>query len=97
MQHLVHKLANRRLGVEYIISGFETPGTKDLPDPHSIAPTEAESVNKIDEYRPNFKGDVSASTVKPYIDQVIEDVVEAWADMGEDEPHVDRKKASVAV
>jgi hypothetical protein len=83
--------------VEYNISGFDTPGTKDLPDPHSIAPTAAESLNKVEEFRPNFKGDVSASTVKPYIDQVIEDVVAAWAEMGEDEPHIDRKKVSLAL
>jgi len=68
-----------------------------LPDPHSLVPTEIDSINKIDEFRPNFKGDVSASTVKPYIDQVIEDVVEAWTEMGEDEPHVDRKKVSAVV
>jgi len=87
-------MANRRMGVEYAINGFETPGTKDLPEPSAVPPSAAESVNGIDEFRPDFRGDVSASSVKPYLDQVIEDCVEAWAEIGQDEPGVDRRKVS---
>ena len=86
-------MANRRLGVEYTISGFETKGSKDLPDPNTIAPSSEESQNGIDEFRPDFRGDVGAISVRPFIDRVIEDCVEAWdAGLGQSEPEVDRRK-----
>lgn len=86
-------MANKRLGVEYSISKFETRGTKDLPEPTSTPPTIEESINGVEEYRPDFKRDVNSSDVKPFIERVIDDVEEAWeggVKLGE--PPVDRKK-----
>lgn len=96
LQHLVHKMANRRLGVEYAVTNFDVVGTKDLPDPDSHAPSADASVNKIQEYRPDFRGDVTASNVKPYIDTVVEDVVGAWEGTMEGE-ELDRKRVEEAV
>ncbi|RSH94882.1 hypothetical protein EHS25_004688 [Saitozyma podzolica] len=96
LEHLVHKMANRRLGVEYAVTNFDVMGTKDLPDPDSHAPSADASVNKIQEYRPDFRGDVTASNVKPYIDTVVEDVVGGWEGTMEGED-LDRKRVEEAV
>ncbi|WVQ83919.1 hypothetical protein IAT38_006063 [Cryptococcus sp. DSM 104549] len=78
LEHLVHKMANRRLGVEYTVSSFESKGGRDLPEPASRPLTAAESPNGVDECRPDFRGDVNATSVKPFIDLVVNDVWEAW-------------------
>jgi hypothetical protein len=89
-------MANRRLGVEYAVTNFDVMGTKDLPDPDSHAPSDDASVNKIQEYRPDFRGDVTASNVKPYIDTVVEDVVGGWEGTMEGED-LDRKRVEEVV
>jgi hypothetical protein len=89
-------MANRRLGVEYAVTNFDVVGTKDLPDPDSHAPSAEASVNRIQEYRPDFRGDVTASNVKPYIDTVVEDVVGGWEGTMEGE-ELDRKRVEEAV
>ncbi|WVQ93692.1 hypothetical protein IAU59_000768 [Kwoniella sp. CBS 9459] len=99
LEHLVHKMANRRLGVEYLVSNFESKGSKDLPDPSSEPPKAAESANGVDEFRPDFRGDINAGDVKPFVEQVIEDVMEAWSTHGLhlEEPDVDRTRVEAAV
>ncbi|WVR03639.1 hypothetical protein IAU60_000633 [Kwoniella sp. DSM 27419] len=98
LEHLVHQMANRRLGVEYAVTNFETKGTKDLPDPESEPVKAAESVNGVDEFRPNFKGDLTTDNVKEFIDTVVEDVLEAWeGGVKGDEPNVDRERIVTAV
>ncbi|WWD16324.1 hypothetical protein CI109_100750 [Kwoniella shandongensis] len=98
LEHLVHKMANRRLGVEYAVSNFESKGSRDLPDPASEPRTAAESPNEVDEYRPDFRGDINATSVKPFIEKVVEDVVEAWdGGVGAGEPDVDRERITNAV
>lgn len=86
-------MANRRLGVEYAVTHFEVTGSRDLPDPESIAPSAHESVNGIQEYRPDFRGDLNATSVRPYVEAVVEDCVQAWEEsVGIGEPDVDRRK-----
>lgn len=83
--------------MEYLIAGFETKGTKDLPSHLSVAPTAAESINHVDEYRPDFKGDVTNPSVRTYIERVVDDCLENWAahmDGTDEEP--DRRKVSRA-
>lgn len=90
LEHLVHKMANRRLGVEYPVSAFESKGTRDLPDPASIPAMAAESVNAVDEFRPDFRADVSSNTVRPFLDTVITDCKTTWNESyAADEPEVD--------
>jgi hypothetical protein len=93
-------MANRRLGVEYIVNGYETTGTSDLPDPDTEVPGVAESVNGIQEYRPDYRGDATASSVKPFLDRTVEDCVEAWQNgswQGESDTDVDRDLVSMMV
>lgn len=79
--------------MDYSIAGFETPGTKDLPDPSSEVPTEDDSLNGIQEFRPTFGEDAASVDVAPFIAAVIDDVVQAWEDgEGQGDPDVDRKK-----
>lgn len=86
-------MANRRLGVEYQVNGFQTPGTRDLPDPQSHAPDALESINAVDEFRPDFRTDVTSVSVEPYIEKVVEDCWQAWeTGVGDGEEGVDRKK-----
>ncbi len=76
---MIHKHANARLGVEYQVSQFETSGTSFLPSPDSDPPGPEESINGIQEYRPDFlMGDVKSPSVQPFIEKVIEDVLENW-------------------
>jgi len=90
-------MANRRLGVEYAVTQFEVIGARDLPDPDSPMPSAAESVNGIQEYRPDFRGDVNATSVMPYIDAVVMDCVEAWeGGVGVGEPEMDRRKVGAS-
>lgn len=90
LEHLVHKMANRRVGVEYPVSSFECKGSKDLPDPNSIPPTAETSINGVDEYRPDFRADVSSASVRPFIEAVTADVKKAWAEnYAAAEPEVD--------
>lgn len=97
-QHLIHKMANRRLGVEYNIAEFKTPGSKDLPDSNSIPPTAAESLSGVDEYRPVYGSDPADDAVKPFIDQVVADVTEAWEGaLAAEEPEVDSQKVCKVV
>ncbi|KIR27327.1 hypothetical protein I307_04136 [Cryptococcus deuterogattii 99/473] len=98
LEHLVHKMANRRLGVEYTVSNFESKGSRDLPDPATHPLTAEESPNGVDEFRPHFGADINASTVKPFIDIVIEDVWEAWqSGQGDEDVEADRQKVFDAV
>lgn len=90
LEHLVHKMANRRLGVEYPVQSFDSKGSRELPDPASIPPTADASINGVDEYRPDFRADVASATVRPFLDQVISDVRTAWSEGFErEEPDVD--------
>lgn len=90
LEHLVHKMANRRLGVEYTVNGFDCKGTRELPDPSTIPPSADTSVNGVDEFRPDFRGDVSSATVRTYLDVVAHDCKAAWAEtLAEEEPDVD--------
>ncbi|ORY24468.1 hypothetical protein BCR39DRAFT_546724 [Naematelia encephala] len=98
LEHLVHRMANRRLGVEYAVSQFESLGGKDLPDPASIPPPVAESANGVQEFRPQFGQDVTAESVRPFIDQVVLDCSEAWhGGVGEGEEGVDERKIQDSV
>lgn len=91
-------MANRRLGVEYTVSNFESKGSRDLPDPATHPLTAEESPNGVDEFRPHFGADINASTVKPFIDIVIEDVWEAWqSGQGDEDVEADRQKVFDAV
>ncbi len=86
-------MANRRLGVEYAVTQFEVTGSRDLPDPESSPPNIEESVIGIQEYRPDFRGDINATSVKPYIEAVVEDCVEDWeGGVGVGEPEVGQAK-----
>jgi hypothetical protein len=88
-------MANRRLGVEYAVTQFEVTGSRDLPDPDSEPPRIEESFNGIQEYHPDFRGDINATSVRPFIDAVVDDCVEAWeAGVGIGELEADRKKVS---
>lgn len=87
-------MANRRLGVEHQVKDFEVRGTRELPDPGPV-PSVEESINGIQEFRPDFRRLSTSPTVRPFLDQVTEDVTEAWeAGLGKLEPGVDRKKVS---
>jgi hypothetical protein len=89
-------MANRRLGVEYHIANFECKGTKDLPMPGTQAPTAAESENGVDEMRPDYALEANDAAVRGFIDQVTEDVVEAWqGGVGTGELEVDSSKVSL--
>ncbi|WVQ76655.1 hypothetical protein IAR50_006329 [Cryptococcus sp. DSM 104548] len=93
LEHLIHKMANRRLGVEYAVSNYESKGTRTLPDPDSRPLSADESPNSVDEFRPNFLGDVQADSVRPFVDQVVEDVWDAWqATAAEGDAEVDKNK-----
>lgn len=85
-QHLVHKLTNRRMGVEYAVSGFEVKGSKDLPEPNPYAPGPAESINFVQEYRPVFTPDVQDDSVRTFLGVVVQDVQEAWDGLKDSEP-----------
>lgn len=99
LEHLVHKMANRRLGVEYTVNGFDCKGSRELPDPSSLPPTAESSVNGVDEFRPDFRGDVSSGTVRPFLDTVVLDCKTAWTDEGfaNEEPDVDDDQIVKAV
>lgn len=97
-QHLIHQMANRRLGIEYNVSGFESKGGRELPSPESLPTSAGESVNGVEEFRPDFRGDVNAPTVKPFLDQVVQDCMEAWeAGVGKGEPAVTDRKVKESV
>ncbi|TXT07488.1 hypothetical protein VHUM_03208 [Vanrija humicola] len=98
LEHLVHKMANRRLGVEYPVSSFEVKGSRDLPDPTNIPPTAETSVNGVDEFRPDFRADVGSASVRPFVDAVIQDVKAAWNESySVEEPEVDGEQIVKAV
>ncbi|ORX35350.1 hypothetical protein BD324DRAFT_609586 [Kockovaella imperatae] len=78
LEHLVHKMANRRLGVQYAIQGFEVRGSRELPEPGTSAPSPTESANGVQEFRPYFRGEITSPEAKPFIDQVVDDCLEAW-------------------
>lgn len=93
-------MANRRLGIEYNVSGFESKGGRELPSPDSTPKSAAESVNGVEEFRPDFRQDVTSLTVKPFIEQVAQDVLEAWeagVGKGEFTLSVDKVKESAEV
>jgi hypothetical protein len=77
-QHLIHQQANQRLGIEYNVSKFESKGLKYLPDPSSTPLLANQSPNMVREMRPDFTQDVKAPTVRPFINQVVEDVIREW-------------------
>ena len=90
-------MANRRLGVEYLVSQFEVVGGRDLPDPESEVLDSKDSANGVQEYRPDFRGDINATSVRPFIDVVVQDCVEAWeGGVRDGEPEADRKKVGDA-
>ncbi|WWC85972.1 uncharacterized protein L201_000842 [Kwoniella dendrophila CBS 6074] len=98
LEHLVHQKANQRLGVEYLVSNFISKGSMDLPDPNSTPPKAENSMNGVDEFAPEFKADLNSSNVKPFIDQVVEDCLEALkGGLGDEEPDIDREKITSAV
>lgn len=98
LEHLVHKMANRRLGVEYPVSSFEVKGSRDLPDPTNIPPTAETSVNGVDEFRPDFRADVGSASVRPFVDAVIQDVKASWSESySVEEPEVDGEQIVKAV
>lgn len=98
LEHLVHKMANRRLGVEYTVSSFEVKGSKELPVPGSLAPTAENSLNGVDEFRPDFRADVSSAGVRPFLDAVTADCKEAWGEgYTTEEPEVDDDQIVKAV
>lgn len=88
-------MANRRIGLEYPISGFRVPGTKLLPDPSSVPPPPNLSVNWVQEYRPDWSKAADAPEIKSYIDAVTGDVWAAWiGGAGEGEDAVDIAKVN---
>ncbi|WVW81980.1 hypothetical protein I302_103984 [Kwoniella bestiolae CBS 10118] len=90
LEHLVHQKANRRLGVEYQVTNFDSKGSRELPDPTSEATKAENSINGVDEFRPDFKSELNAPSVKPFIDQVVQDCIEAWqGGVLNDEPEID--------
>ncbi|BEI95319.1 hypothetical protein CcaverHIS631_0102680 [Cutaneotrichosporon cavernicola] len=98
LEHLVHKMANRRLGVEYTVSSFEVKGSKELPMPGTIAPEADTSLNGVDEFRPDFRADVGGAAVRPFLDAVTADVKDAWGEgYAVDEPEVDNDQIVKAV
>jgi hypothetical protein len=100
LEHLVHKMANRRLGVEYLVSGFDVLGHRELPHPSSVPLSAEESLNGVQEFRPDFTADATSSTVKPFLDQVTLDCIEAWeggVGIGEEAAGIDRRKIGEAV
>lgn len=98
LEHLVHKMANRRLGVEYTVSSFEVKGSKELPIPGSIAPSAETSLNGVEEFRPDFRADVSSAGVRPFLDAVTADCKEAWNEaFTAEEPEVDDEQIVKAV
>ena len=93
---MIHKMANRRLGVQYPVKEFECHGSRDLPEPGTIPPSPAESVNGVQEFRPDFRiTDPTTPAVKPFFDQVVDDCTNEWdAQIEPEEEQVDRKKVS---
>ena len=86
-------MANKRMGVEYNVSGFEVRGSGSLPNPDTPAPYPHQSANLIQEYRPDFRADIGHSSVQPFVHRVVDDVWELWqGGVGEGEPEMDRKK-----
>ena len=91
-------MANRRLGIEYNVSGFESKGGRELPSPDSTPKSAAESVNGVEEFRPYYKADVNSPTVKPFLDQVVQDVMDAWeAGVGKGESVINDRKVRESV
>lgn len=98
VQHLIHMLANRRLGIEYNVLGYDSRGGRDLPDPASQPASAAESPNNTQEFRPDFRADVNAATVKPFLEQVAHDCREHWdAGMGKGEPELTDQKLKESI
>jgi hypothetical protein len=101
-QHLVHQKANQRLGIEYHVTNFESKGGKILPAPDTSPLSASESPNGVQEFRPDFRAEVSDPRVKPFLDQVAQDVLEVWrssigADMWDEEVTQHKIKESVEV
>jgi hypothetical protein len=57
-----------------------------------------ESPNLVQEFRPDFTADVKAPTVRPFLKQVMEDVIGEW-NMGvkDGEPYTSEEKIREAV
>jgi hypothetical protein len=87
-----------RLGIEYNVSKFESKGSRELPDPESTPPGIMESANMVPEFRPDFTADAKAPTVRPFLKQVGDDVIEEWeAGVSHGEPKVTHEKIREAV
>lgn len=71
-------MANKRLGIEYNVSRFESKGSRELPDPESTPRGADESPNQVQEFRPDFTADAKAPTVRPFLKEVAEDVIYDW-------------------
>lgn len=90
-QHLIHQRANRLLGVEYHVSGFDVPGSAVLPDPESVPPAPHQSVSGVAEHRPEYAPDQRGRGVREYLDQVVQDVLDEWPRFEGQEGQVDRE------
>lgn len=97
VQHMVHQHLNRRIGLEYAISGFEVPGSPLLlpPQPAGSAeiPVVGTSLNSIQEYRPDYTKTNEDAEIRELLDLVVEEVWGRWNRGGnEGEQGVDREK-----
>lgn len=95
---MIHKMTNRRLGVEHLITQFEVKGTPTLPHPESVAPGPEDSINGIQEYRPPYLPDINTPEVRDFLDVVIEDILAAWTegDLSYTEGDLSRDTVSVS-
>jgi hypothetical protein len=82
----------------YNVSKFESKGGTDLPDPKTAPLGPEESVNGVQEFRPDFSASLDALTVKPFIEQVTADVINEWdSGVGYKEPEASHQKIKESV
>lgn len=94
-QHLVHQMANRRLGLEYLVTNFRVVGSTTLPDPSDPVPPLHMSANGIQEFRPDWHKDPTDEGVAAFIEAATGDAWNAWeGGVGEGEEGVDMDKVS---
>lgn len=95
MQHLVHKYANRRLGVEYSVKPFNIEGSTELPDPRQPPPPPDQTTHGVQEFRPDFAQIETHPSVTPFFAAVLDDVKLAW-DEGEGRDDMDAESVDEA-
>jgi hypothetical protein len=72
-------MANRRLGVQYPVKYHESLGTPHLPAPNTRAPPLEESLNRVQEYRPDYNHTPQEDeSVAEFLYIIKEDVWNAW-------------------